>query len=213
MPSPLVQFWVRRVWVKSTDRDARASRLPFLRFFRSVMGPQITYIPAARAAASPPMTPQFFMTLYLKEKITSSQAHHVYIQIEEEVTLHRNNPLACQIPNFQVKVIYSTGLCLKTQHISTWGFKTYIRAQPSKSPTSLGGKARGVPAIPPRTPPPPWPSLPCPAFAMLFPLPGVLFPPQVTAWLTPSPPLSVQQTTRTCTPSPFYSVLLFPFAF
>lgn len=32
------------------------------------MGPQITYIPAARAAAIPPITPQFFMTLYLKEK-------------------------------------------------------------------------------------------------------------------------------------------------
>ena len=31
-----------KVWVESVGHDAKASFLPFLRFFLSVMGPQIT---------------------------------------------------------------------------------------------------------------------------------------------------------------------------
>lgn len=101
------------VQVKSTDHDAMASFLPFLRFFLSVMGPQITYIPAARAAAIPPITPQFFMTLYLKKKnkftIFHDHTHSMYIERYKyiEITFHQNNPLACQIPTFQVKAVCS----------------------------------------------------------------------------------------------------------
>lgn len=42
--------------------------LPLFLFFLSVIGPHKTYTPAAIAAAIPPMTPQFFIILFLERQ-------------------------------------------------------------------------------------------------------------------------------------------------
>lgn len=146
MPSPLVVFWGKKGLGQVYRPWCQGLALTFSTLLSFCDGtPNNIYSCCKSGGESTYDTPVLHDFISKRENQFTVHPHTstlgVYIQIEEEVTFHRNNPLARQIPNFQVKVVYSTWLCLKTQHISTSGFKSYIRAQPSKSPASLGGEA------------------------------------------------------------------------